>query len=335
MKRTLILALLFVVLGIGAWLAIRANARKDTTRISWDMDFAVQDVSTIHKVFLADKNGNRITLKRNGDQWICNDKYPVRPTAMQHLMETLQNIVVWYVPAKAAEPEMIRSLATHGIKVELFNKDGTRIKGYYVGGVTNDERGTFMMMDGAEQPYVVHLPYFVGQVRVRYMVGEEDWRDRAVFSEKPESIASISVEYPQMKSKSFKVEKMGEAEYAVSPFYSTTPTRKTPPRKGVAEAYILQYESLIAEAFETNNPVRDSVRALVPFAVITVKTTGGKEKQARFWPVEFVFNNMTNDYMVERYYTETSQPSFMLTQQRVFGPVFREYAYFFDKPVGR
>lgn len=254
---------------------------------------------------------------------------------MQHLMETLQNIVVWYVPAKAAEPEMIRSLATQGIKVELFNKDGTRIKGYYVGGVTNDERGTFMMMDGAEQPYVMHLPYFVGQVRIRYMVEEEDWRDRAVFSEKPESIASISVEYPQMKSKSFKVEKTGEAEYAVTPFYSTTPGSKTPPRKGFAEAYLLQYESLIAEAFETNNPVRDSIRALVPFAIITVKTTEGKEKQARFWPVELVFNNMTNEYMVERYYTETSQPAFMLTQQRVFGPVFREYAYFFDKPVGR
>jgi hypothetical protein len=42
-------------------------------------------------------------------------------------------------------------------------------------------------------------------------MAEEEWRDRAIFSEKPESIAAIHVEYPQMKSESFKLKKTDEA----------------------------------------------------------------------------------------------------------------------------
>jgi hypothetical protein len=57
-----------------------------------------------------------------------------------------------------------------------------------VGGITADEKGTIMLMEGSEKPYVVHIPSFVGQVRVRYLLGDDNWRDRAIFSEKPEKI---------------------------------------------------------------------------------------------------------------------------------------------------
>ncbi|MCB9291126.1 MAG: hypothetical protein H6560_27725 [Lewinellaceae bacterium] len=49
---------------------------------------------------------------------------------------------------------MVESLATEGMKVELYDKDGGLLKAYYVGGSTSDERGTYMIMEGAEQPYV-------------------------------------------------------------------------------------------------------------------------------------------------------------------------------------
>jgi len=226
---------------------------------------------------------------------------------------------------------MVKTLATNGIKVEIYNLGGNKIKSYYVGGVTNDERGTIMIMDGAEKPYVMHIPAFIGQLRVRYFLGDDNWRDRAVFKEKPEDIQSVAVEYSQQKSESFRLEKIGEAAYTVTPFFSTTTPARGAQRKGVPEAYLLQFERLVSEGFETNNPVRDSVTSLVPFATVTVKNTAGTVKKVRFWPVDVEQDPVTGRRYIVRYFTDMNDgESFLLTQELVFGPIFRGYQFFFE-----
>ncbi len=222
MKRTLLLAALFLALGAGAWYALQYRKTKNTgSAVSWDMDFAVKNPDEIGKIFLADRKGQTATLERQKDHWTYNGKDRARPTAINLLLETIQNVNVWYIPPVASEQTMVKSLAAEGIKVELYGKDGKRLKTYYVGGVTNDEKGTYFMMEGAEQPYVVHVPSFIGQLRLHYGLGDDYWRDRTVYQEDPEAIQMVSVEYPQQKSESFKVEKDGSA-YTVKPFYSTT-----------------------------------------------------------------------------------------------------------------
>jgi hypothetical protein len=225
---------------------------------------------------------------------------------------------------------MIKSLAAEGVKVEIYGKENKRIKSYYVGGVTGDERGTYMIMDGAEQPYVVHIPSFIGQLRVRYMMGSDNWRDRTVFSEKPEEIQSIAIEYPQQKSASFRLEKVGEAAYEVRPFFSTTPASKTPQRKGVAEAYLLRYERIGAEEHINNDLRRDSVTSLVPFAIVTLVKTDSTMKQVRFWPMSIQEDPRTQSTYIVRYFADLNNgEAFLITQHHVFGRIFRDYASFF------
>jgi hypothetical protein len=225
---------------------------------------------------------------------------------------------------------MVKELAAAGIKVEIYDRAGKNIKTYYVGGVTNDERGTVFMMENSEQPYLVHIPGFIGQLRIRYLLGDDEWRDKAIFRENPEDIEKVSVEYPQRKSESFRLDKVGEAQYRVLPYFSTTPVIRSPQRKGAAEAYLVQFESLIAEAFETQNPLRDSVRALVPFAIVQLKKKDGTEKKVTFWPVEVEYTSDTGRPFVSRYFTDVDGKDFMLTQDRVFGPIFRGYDFFFE-----
>ncbi len=329
MKRTLLLAVLFLLLGGGAWYALNKKSTESGSRNSWDMDFAVPNTGDIYKIFLADRSGRTVTLERKDGYWLYNGKSRARLTAVNTLLETIGKINVWFIPPDASEKSMVKSLATEGVKVEIFDKAGKKMKGYYVGGVTNDERGTYMIMENAEQPYIVHIPSFVGQVRVRYMLGDDNWLDRDIFHEKPEEIQSVSVEYPQLKSESFRLEKVGTAAYTVKPFYSVTPVIKQPQRKGVPEAYLLQFESLGAEGYETTNPLRDSVTALVPFAIVTLQKTDGEQRQVRFWPVDVLESREGREY-VDRYFTEVNKDAFMLTQHRVFGPIFRGYSYFFD-----
>ncbi len=333
MKRTWLLIALFLLLGSGVFYTIRyKNKQAGGSRVSWDMDFAVPDTASITRIFLADRSGQRTTLTRKDGYWLYNDKYKARQSAVQTLLETMHNVNVRYLPTKAAEPAMVKSLAAEGVKVEIYGKDNTLIKSYYVGGVTSDETGTYMIMEGAEQPYVVHIPAFIGQLRVRYMLGDDNWRDRTVFSEKAEDIQFVSVEYPQQKSASFKIEKTGDAAYEVKPFYSTTPASKSPQRKGVAEAYLLQFERLVAEAYETNNPARDSVVSLVPFAVVTLTKTDSTTKRVRFWPVSVEENVHDGSAFIIRYFTDLNDgEAFLLTQHHVFGKLFRDYPMFFSK----
>ncbi|MEQ1744277.1 MAG: DUF4340 domain-containing protein [Saprospiraceae bacterium] len=336
MKRTWLLVAIFLLLGVGVFYTVRQkNKQAGGSRISWDMDFAVPDTASVTRIFLADRKGRTATLVRKEGHWLYNNTYRARPTAVQTLLATMHNVNVRYLPTKAAEEPMIKSLAAEGIKVEIYGKENKLIKSYYVGGVTSDETGTYMIMEGAEQPYVTHIPSFVGQLRIRYMLGDDNWRDRAVFFEKAEEIHSVSVEYPQQKSASFKIEKVREAEYEVRPFYSTTPVSKVPQRKGTAEAYLLQFERLVAEAFETTNPVRDSVMALVPFAIVSLTKTDSTTKQVRFWPVSLEEKHDGTPFVI-RYFTDVNGgEAFLLTQHHVFGPIFRDYGAFFSKGVAR
>ncbi len=329
MNRTWLLVALFLVLGAGAFYALRLKKNQNSSRVSWDMDFAVSDPEDIAKIFLADRRGNTVTLERKDGVWLYNNTYRARPSAIQILLQTLTQVKVYYVPPQAAVPVMVNTLAAEGIKVEVYGKNNKLLKQYYVGGVTNDESGTVMMMEGSEQPYVTHIPGFVGQLRVRFFMEQDQWRDRAIFTEKPEKIQSVSVEYPQQKKESFRLEKVGEAQYEVKPFFSTTPANRNPLRKGVPEAYLLQFESLVSEAFENQNAQRDSVSSLVPFAIVNLKRTDGSETTAKFWPVAVKRSTYTNEPYVVRYFTEVGD-DFYLTQERVFGPVFRPYDYFFE-----
>ncbi len=330
MNRTLLLVLLFLVLGGTAWYALSNKKKQTNSHVSWDMDFAVKNTDEIGKIFIADRKGNTSTFEQKNKLWYYNDKYPASPSAMGILLETISKVNVLNIPPNSAVPLMIKELAADGIKVEIYDRAGKTLKTYYVGGVTIDERGTVLMMDGAEQPYVVHLPGFVGQIRMRFQLSEDEWRDKAVFNEKPEEIQSVFVEYPQRKNESFRLEKTGSALYDVQPFFNTTTKMTTPRRKGVVEAYLVQFDRLVAEAFETQNPLRDSVKALVPFAIVTVKKTDGAEKKVRFWPVEIENRRDDGRPFVSRYFIDVDNKDFMLTQDRVFGVLFRGYEFFYE-----
>ncbi len=332
-RRTLILLLLFLLSGAGAYYFWQQGQRKSMgSHISPDMDFAVRDTNAIYRIFIADRRGRTADVKRSDNGWIYNGKYKVRPSAISVLLETVCCLNVMYIPPKAAESNIIKAVAADGIKVELYDRQNRLLKSYYVGDVLPDERGTYMIMDGAEQPYVVHIPGFIGQVRVRYLLGDENWRDRMIFTEKPENIQSIAVEYPQHRSASFRIDKMGEAEYAVRPLFSTTSPSRAPQRKGAAEAYLLRYEFLGAEGFAHDELNVDSIAALVPFAIVSLVRTDSSAIKARFWPINMQEDRSSGQSFVIHYLTEVNDgQDYYITQHHVFGPIFREYLSFFEK----
>ncbi len=167
-KNLLILVITLILLIIAAFLVIRQSSG---TFGSGMKDFAVTDTASITKVFLADKNNNTILLDRKapGD-WLLNGTYRARNSGIKMLFETFSNLVPKFPVPKKAHNSVITQLAASSVKVEIYQQVyrirlfGIKLfphekltKTYYVGGATQDNMGTFMLMEGAEVPFVVHL----------------------------------------------------------------------------------------------------------------------------------------------------------------------------------
>ena len=119
MNRTLILLIVFLILGGGtAWYLLNKEDDK-TTLAGLDRDFAVENADDIQKIFLADRHGSKVTLQRSGDHWIYNGEHRARPNAIENLLDAITRVQMKYKPPRAAVKPMIESLATEGIKVEI------------------------------------------------------------------------------------------------------------------------------------------------------------------------------------------------------------------------
>ena len=290
----------------------------------------MEDVESIQKIFLADRRGNQTTLERSEEGWIYDGRYPVNPNVIKNLLDAVSQVEIQYIPPAAATRPMVEDLASSGIKVEVYGKKDDLLKAYYVGGTTADERGTIMIMEGSEQPYVTQIPSMVGALRVRYAVTGDQWRDKTLFHMKPEDITEVSVEYPKMKNRSFRLTRE-EDGFSIRPFYEVTRPITLPYKQGSAEHYLQGFEGIIAEAFENENPLRDTIVQRLPFSIITVQTKGGEEQVVRLHPA-ISSNAYLNEAppVFEHYLAEVfPNNDFILVQDRIVTRILWGYDFFF------
>ncbi len=332
MKKTLILFILFLVIG-GATMYLTSKKDTKTTILTEERNFAVANIESVYKIFIADRNGKSITLERKKNYWQLNKKHRANPNAISNLLNTVQKLKIKYTPPKAAVKNIIHDIATNNIKVEIYNKNEEKIKVYYVGGVTNDELGTYMIKEDSEAPFVTYVPGFEGSLRVRYMTEEIDWRDKAIFAERLSNIQSVSIEYPKQKNKSFKLEKTNGA-FILAPFYANTPKAKKVLPKGIAEKYLVGFERLVAENFMNTYEKKDSIKQLLPFSIIRFKTVDEAEKVVKLHPIikrskagQFLLDDEGRQ-IVEKYHVDVNGEDFMLIQQLVFGKILWGYDNF-------
>lgn len=330
-KNTLLLLVAFLGLG-GATYYFMSNKNPNSTLTGSDKEFTVPE-NQIYKIFIADRKNNRITLTRQGHSkdWLVNNKFPANKGVLEHTMEVLTKVAVKYMPPRASIENAAKDLAVNGLKVEVYGQNDVPLKKFYIGGTTIDGHGTYMIMEGSEQPYVMHLPSFVGEIRPRFSLDEEAWRDKTVFSEDPDHIKQIEVEYPQNKASSFKITK-GVLNYEVLPFHSAMPRINKPLRNGIARSYFTNYEKVIAEGLDNKNTARDSITKLVPFAVISVQNDKGENNMVRVFPIfeKDPLGIPLTTKKPERYFAETNKGDFFLVQDVVFRKLFFDYKTFFE-----
>jgi hypothetical protein len=201
MRKTLVYFVLLVLLGFGTWYFIFNN--KSALYTSNEADFTIKDTASIGKIFIAGPNGHTILAERTDSGWIVNKQYKALRSTVNMVLTTFYQQEALYPVPEAKHNNVVTTLAGNGIKVELYNLKGDKIRTYYVGSETNDMKGTYMLMEGAKQPYVVNKQGFQGYITPNYTYELEDWRERIIFQFPPDQIKSVSVTYPAHELNSF------------------------------------------------------------------------------------------------------------------------------------
>lgn len=285
MNRTLLLLIAVLLLGGVAWWATRtaptatapAEARAEERR------FGLTDLNSIGRIFVADRKGHQVNLTRGGVSGWLADGRPANENVMSNVLDAVRSLDVRSLPAQAAKPHMIEDLATNGILVQIFDRNDQKLRGYYLGSGSADERGTNAIVEGSEEPYFVHLPHFSGNVRLRFSHWDDEWRDKVYWRVDPERVESFSIDYPRQRNKSFKLTRQ-DGKFRLAPFYDTGQPSREVPRSSV-ESALARYEKYYINSYQ-NGDVASSAQAreVLPFATIRIKQEGQPEQSMVVYP---------------------------------------------------
>lgn len=344
-KRVLYATVIAFLLGITALYLIYTNT--NSTNNKELSDFSVRDTSSITKIFLSDMNKNSVkVVKVKPGEWIVNDKYPVRNDNIVTIFKTLIWIEVREpVPQKHLE-QVNALLAATSTKVEiyqtvyrinLFNKIKLfpyekRTKTFYVGEATQDQMGTYMLMENSTKPFITYLPGFRGFLSSRFSCRENDWRIPRIYNSRLGEIKSVAVDFVESPEKSFKVVNNNDRTFSL--FSNNTGFNKIEKFDTInVMNFMSSFENINFEAVLNNLSKKDSIIKSPPFHIITLeKFTGEIQKVKTYhkWSIEpELIVSGTNEYDRDRLYALiNNDKDFVLIQFFVFDRILRPLTYF-------
>ena len=332
-RWTIILLLLIVALsGLVYWVVTKED--KSIKKLSYERSFGIEDASEINKIFLAHRSGETFKLEKKGGTWEVNDSFEVFAPSINIFLATLENIEVKYTPPSTAVEQIKRGFISYGIKTELYGKNDRHLKTFYIGGLTKDERGTYAIMEGSENPFVVHIPFFEGNLRSRFAMKLKDWRNRFLFQEELEDISRVTIDYPRAVNFSFS---LGQNEGNYSLERVSEKSGEEPLKRGVAEAYLHAFEKIGCEAFENGHVLKDSISQLIPYATLTLEKKDGKTKWIKLYPINEDTGkvDLSPEYLGSgkpfRYFGVFNDEDFVLIQQLTIGNALKTYQWFADR----
>jgi len=298
----------------------------------------VKDTASITKIFIADRNGNQVTLeKQQNKSWLLNNKYEPRPDLLKLLLDGIYKIDVRNRVAKAAYNNVVKALATSGIKCEIYlNGSDKPFKTYYVGGQTEDALGTFMIIDKSSMPFVTEIPGFNGYLTPRYSANTEAWRQPILFQTPPTEMKALTVSYSNYPDKSFTI-RSDNGKYKVE---SPVDKKVIANIDSVAvDNYLSFYSNVFyeARAKEITVTKRDSIllnRSSINISLTDIK---GVTKELEIYPMPISSSSLVQEdsvgnplkYDVDRMYGYLKpENEFFIIQHYTFDKLLRQISDF-------
>lgn len=246
MRNTLLL-LTILVLAIGTYFLFFFG-REGSSLQKEEIDFAVADTSQIDRIVLTQMvNGEpketRVLDRQASGKWTVDGEYTVLQPRLNALLRTMHLIHVKEVLVDQGLETARKLLGYVHTQVEIFGNDGL-IKAYQLGTETKDSKGTVMMMEGSNTPYIIELPGLQGFVNATYSLDPLHWRENLLFRANLDRIQSISLESNNEANPSFVLKRNSKDEDW------TSGDNSQKPNKSDLTVYLSHFQgSIYAETF--------------------------------------------------------------------------------------
>ena len=348
MKKNLILFVVFVVVGIAAWLVYRKN-HTSTIADQPLSAFAIEDTASINKVVIVDMNGQRATLERkSGDKlWTLNNKYLARKDATDLLLKTFSQIRVRGNVADKMRDNAMKLLSTSGKKVEIYTGGDEPAKIYYVGTSTEDHTGTIMLLEipgigRSQEPYITHMEGFTGFLTTRFFTCENEWRYTGIFEYPDLEFKRVQMINHNNPNYSFEVQFNGGNDIKLlggylpssGEFSITQPSFDTLAVKD----FLLLFKKAHVESFNTllRPEAADSMRAIPPAFTIRVFENSGMDNKIDLYlkrspTINYDENGNPVPWDVDYFYARTMSDEFAMAQMYTFQPMVKPIEFYLSK----
>lgn len=340
-KSSLIVIILLTILCAVSFYLYK-NKTSGSTVDKEARDFKIEDTASITRIFMADKNGNSITLTRTKNGWETTNHYHCRADAINLLLYTMKRMEVKSPLSKNAKPGVIKFMIGKSIKVQAYHNDEL-IKQYYVGHENMENDATYMILtnpdtgENYEDPFLMCIPGFNGYLSSRYILSEDEWRDRLVLNYIPPQLKSIKLDYTANKDSSFVINLKSTTSFELKKLDGTSlPFDESKMKQYLAYFQNVNYEKLLNNF---NKRLVDSVQNAVPFLKMTITDNTNKVRE-----FSFVYKKSTPDlnmkYGVDYKYdpdrlflVDETTKDVSVIQYYVFGKIMQTYGYFLSKPL--
>lgn len=268
-----VLVLLILTLVVAWWLRESSSLEGELS------DFAYADTASVDQIFLADKNGHQVTLKRQSDgSWSVNGKFTARRDAIDNLLYTIRAVEVKSPVGRNLYNNTMKLMAATSVKIEVYVQ-GKPVKKYYVGHPTMDNLGTFMYIENSTKPFITHIPGFNGFLTTRYFALESEWRDKSIFRFDPRKITRVRIDEYSRPDRTFDLNRLPDSTFTVAAGTQAVSINSLDINKirlfltAFSETY---FERIDAEMKATQI---DSIRRVGPFARVQVFLDDGGSKE--------------------------------------------------------
>jgi hypothetical protein len=343
-KKNIIIIAAVAIVCLAALIVALQGSRKATFK----QDYHIEDVSTVTRIFLADKQEGEVLLTRVGDStWVVDNEYPANQPMVNLFLETLNTMRIRQQVNRNAVPTVIKHLAAKGIKVEVYqrvpliNWFGGKLRlftrekltcTYYVGSETKDMLGSYMFREGDKVPCVIYIPGFRGFLTPRFVTDPLKWRSHTIVDLDAKAIGRIELEIPADQNESFAVVNNGAGfDFIVGG--SKVPAFDT---LRVA-ALIASFTRLNFDEFASIVPnSNDSSLVGAPRTILRITDTAGTTREVRTY-IKYANPNdmavvpdeeMYETFDVNRLYAIVDNTDTVLIQYHVFDNILQPARYF-------
>jgi len=318
---------------------------KNSTLWSKDSLFSVKDTANIVKIYMVDKNNQSVMFDRTEKGWILNGKERAHKENVIMLLKTIKSLSVKYPVSQKSHNNVVKVMAGSSVKVEIYKNDHyiniggihlfpyvSKARVFYVGAATQDNMGSYMLMEGADRPYVVSMPGFRGFVSARFTTNPKDWQSHAIFRIPYKNIAEIKVEKVENPSQSFQIRKLDEGYEIMSLKY-----RQIVPVYDTVALYTFldSFKNVNFEALIDDMPQQkiDSLLSSTPVHILNITETNGEKHELKTYKMlagihqEEIYG-FEPEYDLDRMYA-WYEGRMVMVQYFTFDKITRPIEYFY------